>query len=242
MHVRLIFALVCLSFVFPAAKGQLTEYERLENKAERFFSNEEWASANAMYVLMLEQQPKNVTTYSHAVVANIMVGDTLQALDMVTRSMTYEVPLDSLLNDVRSTSFSIGRGDLYERYLLKIKDTYPWFSRVADNYLMQYYAFRQNGPELIKYAATMLEGLPENRNFMRMLAYGLMLTDKMAEAESEWLKIMSIYPNDYDTILDLANYYDVTDNRDEALKWMRRANALHKTPYVTSRISALDKQ
>lgn len=217
------------------------EYEKIENKAQRFFDNNEWASANAMYLLMLEEKPEVAETYARATVAEIMLGDTLQALEMVPRAMEYKVTFDNLLSDVRRISFSIGNGDLYEDYLLKIKDKYPWLNRVADNYLMQYYAFRQNGPELISYAEAMLDGLPDNRNFLRMLAYGQMLDGRTAEALDTWLHVMTIYPNDYDTILDLANCYDALGDNTQTLVWMKKAAEIYLSPYVERRIDALNR-
>lgn len=236
---RKITTFLLLTILAAAASFAQNDYSRIEGKAERFFANEEWASANAMYMLMLDQRPDRVSTYAHAVVADIMAGDTLQALDLIPRSMSYQVPLETLLSDVRNISFSLGRGDLYENYLLKIKTTFTWFSRVADNYLMQYYALRQNGPELVKYARMMLEGLPDNLNFLRMLASGLMLSGDTSGAEETWLKAASLYPDNYDTVLDLANLYDVCGNRPEALKWMEKAERLRPTPYVSERIAAL---
>lgn len=237
MRILILLAAVVAAAVTGASAQ--SDYERLEGKAARFFDNGEWASANAMYLLMLEQQPRRVETYGNAVVADIMAGDTAQALDMVPRAMSYEVPLDTLLHHVRQTSFSIGRGDLYEHFLLDIKSSYPWLSRVADNYLMKYYAFRQNGPELIKYAETMLSGLPDNLSFLRMLAHGRMLVGDAKGAETAWLRAVALYPRDYDTVLDLANYFDVTGDHVAALRWMERAATLRSTPYVEARIAAL---
>lgn len=236
MRVTLVISLL-LSFL--GLQAQVSDYQRIEGKAQRFFDYSEWASANAMYMLMLEKEPSVISTYSHAVVANVMAGDTLQALSLVPKAMSNNIALDSLLTDVKATSFSIGRGDLYENYLLKIKTTYPWLSRVADNYLMQYYAFRRNGPQLVNYARTMLAGLPESRNFLRMLAEGLMLSGDLKGAETTWLRVVSLYPEDYETILDLANYFDAINDREATLNWMRRADTLKKSPYVTARIAAL---
>lgn len=229
-------------FMCACALCAQTDYERLEGKAARFFDNQEWASANAMYLLMLEQQPHRADTYGKAVVAEIMAGDTVQALDMVPRSMSFEVPVDSLLAEVKRVSFSIGHGNLYEHYLMGIRKTYPWFGRVADNYLMQYYAFRQNGPELIRYANTMLQGLPDNLNFMRMLAYGLLLDGDTEGAVNTWLKVAELYPDNYDTVLDLANCYEAQGKRAEALAWMRRAYEMHPTPYVGAMVDTLSDQ
>lgn len=215
------------------------EYDRIERKASRFFDNEEWSSANAMYLLMLEQKPRVSQTYANAVVADIMAGDTIQALQLIPRAMEYEVPLDTLLNDVRNTSFSIGRGDLYENYLLRVKTEFPWLSRIADGYLLDYYSFRQNGPELVRYARTMLAGLPDSRKFLRLLAQGCLLTGHNDEALNAWMRVVKQDPRDYETILDIANYYDACGESRQALKWMKKADAIHPTPYVTARIAVL---
>lgn len=229
------------TFASFANDDTATDYQRLENKAKRFFDYREWASANAMYLLMLEQNPRDTQTYAHAVVAEMMTGDTIQALDMATRCMNYEIAPADFLSDIRNVSFSIGNGRLYEEYLLKIKKTYPWYTRIADNFLMQYYGFRQNGPELIKYADTMLQGLPDDRDFLRMLARGQLLDGNTRAALDTWEKTIRLYPDDYDTTLDLANTFDALDNRAEALKWMERAFQLRPTPYVRQRIETLKK-
>lgn len=232
-----------LTSVFASARNEAEteQYERLESKAERFFKYKEWASANAMYILMLEQKPECVSTYAKSIVVNIMAGDTVQALNLIPRAMKNNIHFDTLMKDVRNISFSIGRGELYEHFLIDIKDTYPWLTRVADNYLMKYYAFRQNGPELIRYAEMMLNGLPDNLNFLRMLAHGQMLIGQSDAALETWLRIYSLYPENYDTVLDIANYYDTISDIPEALKWMRRANNMHASPYIRSRIAALEK-
>lgn len=237
-HVAILLAL----FLSVGSIGRAqSPYEHLKEKAQRFFDNSEWSSANAMYLLMLEQNPRDVNSYAGAAVSDIMAGDTIQALNLIPVAMDNEVSVDSLLSGVKTLSFSIGHGDLYENYLLGIKKNYPWFSRVADNYLMQYYSFRQNGPELVRYARTMLDGLPDNLNFLRMLAYGLLLTGDNEGAAKIWNKIATLYPDNYDTVLDLANFYDASGERMSALKWMKRADEMHPTPYVKSRISALSE-
>lgn len=238
MRNLIIVTLLMLGFAIVPVSAE-TEYESLSRKAARYFDNGEWANANAMYVLMMEKEPHEVSTYAHAAVVQVMMGDTVRALDLLPRSMSYEVPVDSFFTDLRDTSFSIGHGELYCNYLIGVKKTYPWFSRIADNYLMRYYAFRQNGPELIKYAKTMLAGMPNNRDFLRMLAHGCLLTGDTKGAIDAWLKTVELYPDDYDTVLDLANCYDAEGNKDAALKWMLRASELRTTPYVTARISAL---
>jgi len=215
------------------------EYARTRAKAERFFDNAEWPSACAMYILMLEERPTLPSTYSAAIVANTMAGDTVRALDLVPRAMSYGIPVDSIITGVRARSFDISRGDLYEHFLIDLKSNFPWLTRVADNYLMHYYAFRRNGPMLIHYAQIMLEGMPDSLTFRRMLAYGLMLAGRTDEAVATWTDIIEKWPDDYDTLLDLGNYYDTTGKPEPALRYLTRAEDIRPTPYVSKRINNL---
>ncbi|MDE6396885.1 MAG: hypothetical protein K2K84_06415 [Muribaculaceae bacterium] len=225
------------SFVLCADTPDDSEFDRLERKASLFFSNAEWRNANAMYVLMLEQRPDDRAVYSRAIVSNIMAGDTARALKLIPLAMSNLIPIDTVLTEVQQTSFSIGRGELYEHFLLKTRETYPWYSRVVNNYLLAYYDFRSNGPELVRYASMMLEGLPSDLRLLRLLARGQMLSGRTDSAVKTWNRIIDLYPDNYDTLLDLANFYAVSDDPDTALTWFRRADAIRSTPYVSAYIA-----
>lgn len=223
--------------VLSAQTSDDSEFDRLERKAALFFSNAEWRNANAMYVLMLEQRPGDRAVYPHAIVSNIMAGDTVRALSLIPQAMNNLIPIDTVLTEVQQTSFSIGRGELYEQFLLKSRETYPWYSRVINNYLLAYYDFRSNGPELVKYAGMMLAGLPSDLRLMRLLARGQMLSGETADAVKTWHQIIDLYPENYDTILNLANYYAVSGDTNSALTWFRRADSIRSTPYVSAYIA-----
>ena len=236
VFITLLLTLFTTSVLWSESPGD-SEFDRLERKASLFFSNSEWRNANAMYVLMLEQRPHDRGTYSHAIVSNIMAGDTARALGLITLAMSNRIPIDTVLTEVRQTSFSIGRGELYEHFLLKTRSAYPWYSRVVNNYLLEYYDFRSNGPELVRYSTMMLEGLPSDLRLLRLLARGQMLSGLTDNAVNTWLKIIDLYPHNYDTLLDLANFYAVSGNPDSALTWFRRADAIRSTPYVSDYIA-----
>lgn len=238
IYTALIPLLVSIAAIASATDS---EYATTASKARRFFDNAEWPSACAMYILMLEQQPDVTSTYADAIVANIMAGDTINALDLVPRSLNNNVPLDSLLAEVRTRSFAIGNGELYEKFLIETKNHYPWLVRIVDNYLMKYYDFRQNGPMMVFYARKMLEGLPDDVDFLRMLAQGLLLNGLTTDAVSTWIHILQIHPDNYDTLLDLGNYYDTSGQHSKALELLCRADSIHPTPYVSGRIKEIQK-
>jgi tetratricopeptide (TPR) repeat protein len=214
-----------------------TDYDRTAAKAARFFDNQEWLNANAMYLLMLDERPLEVDTYSHAIVANMMAADTTSMAAMLEMSMRNNVPFDSLLRSVQHVSMEVGSSDLYEQVLLTSRQHFSWLTRGINAYLLKYYDFRNNGPEIVRYAQIMLNGMPESVEFQRQLARGYMLSDKPEEALQTWLKILEANPEHYDTILDVGNYYEAIGDHASALPYLRRANAIHSTPYLTQLIN-----
>lgn len=228
-----------MALLAPAIALCVNDYNRLAARSRMFFDNSEWTSAKAMYILMLEEKPEVADTYGRAVVCYTLSGDTIGAVDLLTQAMKHEIPLDTVLANVRDAGFSIGRGDLYCDYLYAVKANCPWLSRPIDNHLMRYYAFRQNGAELVHYAQIMLAGLPDNTEFLRMLAQGLLLQGDADGAIDAWKRVIALHPDNYDTVLDLANCYDALGRRDDALHWMQRALELRPTPYVRNSIDRL---
>lgn len=214
-----------------AAKAD-AEYNRIAAKAARFFDNSEWLNANAMYMLMLDERPLDVKTYSHAIVANIMSGDTVSMGNLLELSMRNNVPFDSLLYSVQHVSMQVGSSDLYEKVLLTSRDRFSWLSRGINAYLLKYYDFRNNGPEIIRYAKIMLAGMPDDVTFQRQLARGYMLDNQPDNALSVWLNVLQHNPEHYDTLLDVGMYYEETARHNKAVDYLQRAYDIRPTPYV----------
>lgn len=238
-RVKLIIAvLLCAASIVYA-----TDYSVIENRAKRFFNQQEWASASAMYDLMIEQQPSKCDNYSYAIVSAGMRNDTLSQISLMERSMNAHVPFDSLFQSVKKVSFSIGQSYLYEHFLLRVKTHYQWLARGIDNYLLEYYVFRNNAPQIIIYSRIMLEGMPNDIKFLTYLANGLMQDGQEAEAIKTYEKIIDINPNDYNALLNLGNYYQLTDSstasRKTALTYFERAQRIKPTPYVEEVITRL---
>jgi tetratricopeptide (TPR) repeat protein len=228
-------ALLCLCFSLFAQNTD--DYQRTATKANRFFENREWLNANAMYWLMLDQRPREVSTYSHAIVSNIMAGDTVSMATLLEQSMTNNVPFDSLLFSVQNVSMQVGSSDLYEKVLLTSRQHFNWLARGIDAYLLKYYDFRNNGPKIIEYAKIMLNGMPESIEFKRLLARGYSLNNEMELAAQTWKSILQINPYEYDTLVDLGNYYEVIGQHATACSFLTRAYAIRKTPYLKSLLS-----
>lgn len=232
--------LVCLLAVLPFFSPAQTPYARLELKADRFFDQREWAQAAATYYQMLELRPEVPSTYGRAIVANAVRGDTVAEMDLMVKALNNKIPFDSVLSRVRSTSFELGKSNLYGDFLLRVKEAYPWMRRPIDNYLLRYYIYRHDGAKMMEYSRMMLQGAPENLGFLMSLAQGAMLCGDFQEGVKTYEEILRIDPSDYDALLALGNYYHIEGDTAKALPYLRRANGIRPTPHVASLIEALD--
>lgn len=206
-------------------------------RAERAYEGSEWASAAALYEIAIDHRPDSAQLYSRAIVASELAGDTAAAPDLVERAMAHGVGLSALLGAVRRESFAVGEGDTYAAFLRRLRREMPWMGRPLDNELLSYYVFRRDGAGMVKYARIMLQGLPDSADYLSILAEGYLLAGDSDEAVATWEHILSLYPEHYDTLINLGNYYIASGRRPWALEYLRRAQNIHPTPYVAGILS-----
>ncbi len=241
--IRLLLAIALLTGI--TIPSQANDYSDLALKARRFYQQKEWASASAMYTLMLDINPRVAPVYGEAIVAAGMRKVPDQQLALMQQALKYHVPFDSVFSAVEKASFGIGQTNLYEDFLLLTKHHYQWLSRTIDGYLLAYYTFRRNPEGMISYSQTMLQGLPDNQNFLSTLAQGYLISGDYQKATDTYARILAINPDNYDALLYLGNYYaDNGANSDPekaraAISYLERAAEIHATPYVESRIAGL---
>ncbi len=229
--------IICVIFTSAAVT---TNYDSLKTRADRFFKNNEWASAGAYYTFMLEERPDVADTYGRAIVSCMMGGDTVTPRQLLTKAMENKVPLDSVLANVRLYAFAKDSAVFYPRFMLSVARNQPWLSRPIDAMLLKYYLQRNDGPMIIRYAKTMLNGVPDDIRFLSALAHGYMLTGDYTDAVAAWQHILHIAPSNYDTLLQIAAYYVSDGKIQQAIPYYERANNIHPTPYVTSILSKHD--
>lgn len=205
-------------------------------RADRYFSQNEWPSASAFYTLLLEQDKECTDIFGKAIVSSLMIPDTAAVLRFTNDAIDRHVPFKSLFGTVKSESFSIGLENAYENYLILVKDNYAWMTRTIDNSLMEYYTFRKDGKNMIKYAGIMLEGLPENVNFLSTLAQGYLLDGQTEKAVETYAKILNIEPSNYDALLYLGNYYWNINDKAKAKVYFSKAYELRPTPFVKKKL------
>lgn len=210
------------------------QYQRTERKALRFRDDAEWLNASAMFTLMIDERPHVTSNYANAVIANTMSGDTTAVVRIMELSMTNNIPMDSIFADVQRISTRLGISYLYEDLLINSAEHFPWLQRSLNSYLLKYYTFRNNGPQMVRYARIMLSGMPDNIDFQRILAKGYMLSNNMPDAINMWRQILADHPDNLDTLLDLGNYYVTIGAMAKAKPYLDLAYRLHPTPYLES--------
>lgn len=239
LHHIILTAVVALTAVLPVGA---TEYNSLAVKAGRFYSYDEWASALAMYRLMLDARPDVADTYCHAIVAASMDSLPDEPTRLLGMALNARVPLDSIYNGVQRLAFEQGDASLYERFLEDVGQRYPWMRRNINARLLEYYTWRRDGHGMVEYALRMLDGMPDNIHFLTALADGYFALGQDREAVDAYNKVVAIAPSNYHALLVLGNYYYNRSRQDRfdeesrvlARQYLERAQALHPTPHVAA--------
>lgn len=244
--------------VLPAAlafalTALAADYAAIARKAARFFEFEEWASASAMYELMLAERPRDVDTYASAIVAAYENADTTKALNLFSRAQRSLVPFDSLLDATRKTSFSIGEPRLYEDFLLRLQTDNPSIARPIDSYLLKYYMFRHNAEKTLEYTEKLAADAPERREFLLDAMEGLINTENYSRAINIARRLINDNPDDFDALVGLGiiaslqidrakSASDAQAMREMAIDALSRANKLRSTSKLRELLTTLSKK
>lgn len=212
------------------------DYGQVARKASKYFGEGEWASAQALYELMLAERPDSLDSYAHAIVASALMTDTLRMTDLLERSSAHGVGIYPLFERVRELSFDTGHASVYGDFMSMAAREMPWLSRPVDAALLNYYMLRADGPMIVEYAGRMHRGLPRSTEYISAMAQGYMLCGDMDKAVEQWQAVLEISPDDYTTLLYLGNYYADTGDMDKARQYLSKAYGLRPTPYVKERL------
>ena len=208
MNMRRVIGVLLLCATLFAAWGE-QPYRTVLRKADDYFVNAEWCDALAMYDTLLERRPGRVKTYVDAVVASAMLNDSAAIMQYVVRSEMQGLSLDSLFTGIDVLSRSIGQTGVYEQVLLLVKSEQPWFTRVANNYLLGYYEFRRDAVHTLAIADELLAVMPCQVNYLKSKANALLLAGDSEAAVEVQKSILQIDSLDFDANLFLGSYYAV---------------------------------
>lgn len=208
MNMRRVIGLFLFCATLLPMWGELP-YRTVLRKADDYFVNAEWRDALAMYDTLLERRPGRVKTYVDAVVASAMLNDSAAIMQYVVRSEMQGLSLDSLFTGIDVLSRSIGQTGVYEQVLLLVKSEQPWFTRVANNYLLGYYEFRRDAVHTLAIADELLAVMPRQVNYLKSKANALLLAGDSEAAVEVQKSILQIDSLDFDANLFLGSYYAV---------------------------------
>ena len=208
MNMRRVIGLFLFCATLLPMWGELP-YRTVLRKADDHFVNAEWRDALAMYDTLLERRPGRVKTYVDAVVASAMLNDSAAIMQYVVRSEMQGLSLDSLFTGIDVLSRSIGQTGVYEQVLLLVKSEQPWFTRVANNYLLGYYEFRRDAVHTLAIADELLAVMPRQVNYLKSKANALLLAGDSEAAVEVQKSILQIDSLDFDANLFLGSYYAV---------------------------------
>lgn len=225
------FALVALGLMALGAWAAEPTNATLAAKAQSAMSQKEWASAQALYLLLEDREPENASAYAGHMVASEMRGQRQEALGTLTRAIHAGVPLDSVLDPFRSRVRMMGEPQFYPELLKEGARELPYMSRVFDARLLDYYAFRRNTAGTIEYANKLLTGLPTDTRFLLMLGEAYMDQGNMPAALDAWERVLAADPRNFYALTAIGNYLYLQGS-DRAFPYLERAYAEHPTPFV----------
>ena len=208
MDKRKIVGIILACAIFLPALGVMP-YRTVLRKADDHFVNAEWRDALALYDTLLERRPGRMKTYVDAVVASAMLGDSTAIMRYVVGSEMQGLSLDSLFSGIDVLSRSIGQTGVYEQVLLLVKSEQPWFTRVANNYLLGYYEFRRDAEHTLAIADELLAVMPRQMSYLKSKANALLLAGQNDSAAVVQQSILQIDSLDFDANLFLGSYYAV---------------------------------
>lgn len=223
----------------PTPEGAQNATTPLGVKARRYFDQREWASASAVYSLLIAERPDSAGLYGPAITAAGMRGATGEQLQLLRRALKARVPIDSVFTSVREESFALGRARLLERFLILSARSEPWLARKIDASLLEYYTFRRNGEAMVAYADKMLAGMPDSEFYLLRRAEGLLIMGRRAEARADFARAADANPRCLTALLYLGEMAAEDGDDASALEYLSRADAIDPTPALAAAIRRL---
>ena len=249
---RIIIVILCGVSVWLSSWAADT-YERLEAKAERFVQLQEWNSAHAMYLLMIDKRPDEVKSYARAIVTGGLLGDNKTQTALQEDTQKRGMSLDSIFSEVRKFSFEIGESNQYEKFLMLVKGAQPWMSRHINMRLLKYYDFRNDAGNMVLTGNELLAVTPDDIYCLSAVARGYMLLGDYEKGVMTYERILALEPDNYDSLVALGNYFDVmwkmsegtrsqmTATKMKAIEYLQKAYTLRPTPFIESKLAELQR-
>ncbi|MDE6311715.1 MAG: tetratricopeptide repeat protein [Muribaculaceae bacterium] len=236
MKKTLLTLLLLATYAFASA-----EVNPLLEKARRAYANREWASATALYGVYCDREPGMPEAYARRVVASELIRDTISSVDAIQEALNAEIPPADLFSLLSTEAFAAGEPGVVPDVLERTRRRLPWMGRPIDTALLRYYSFRNNAPATERYARTLLAGLPDDPEYLTMLASSCMAQGKEQEALETYGRILEKNPDHFDTLVLLGTYWLEEGNKDKAREYLTRAGKVKSTPALRKMLSGLSR-
>lgn len=201
-------------------------------RADRAYQAREWVGANALYMLLLEREPDNPRTYSRVIITADLGGQPDVAPSILERALARSITLDDVLKPLCDDAMALGEAGRYEQFLLRCRSALPWLSRALDARLLDYYTDRRDAEAMVTYSRKLLVGLPDNTDYLNVLASGLLMQGRTVDAVAVWEHILEIDGDNLDALLNLGSYEKDFGDASRGRELLKKACQLKPTPYL----------
>ena len=225
------------------------DFDRLDDKARRFYAHEEWESALAMYELMLMERPADCPTYSHAITVNGVLRRPDRQMKLVEQTEHNGISLDSLFSRVRTEAYALGKPAVYEELLVLIKKNQPWLRRSVDLRLIHYYDSRNDVPNMLALGDSLLSVNPDDVYSLGVKARAHLLSGDLEGCVATNKRLLRVDSLNFKALLDVGMIRFRQFDRErlsldspeaaEAREYLQRAFAVQPTPYVKELLARL---
>lgn len=236
------------------------EENKLIDKANKHIENMEWKEASALYDIIISQKPDSLNLYIPAIVASAKTDNYNHVVDIVVISEKNGIALDSILDNLLTYTTKIGNTEIYEKTILSLQEKQPWFEKLFNKQLLEYYKKRHYNIKAIEIADRIIKNKPANiKEIMTIKANCLNELGDIDSAAIVMSEILAIDSTFYDARLYLGNYYylkaiqlieDTAEEIDEksACSLLQQAKEYidieylkAKSPYVRDRLNEIER-
>lgn len=194
-------------FLFTVSAWPVTSYETLAKKAANHYENRAWRESLAIYDLMLDMKPRVTDVYIQAILASSLLEDNSSVMKYVEGSEKNGIPLEDIFKGVDAKARRMSNSGIYENMLRLIKEKQPWFSKLVNNYLLNFYQFRNDASKTLIIADELLVSSPDNVEYLKAKANAFFILGNDSSAITIYKNILTVEATDFDAASFLGNFY-----------------------------------
>lgn len=105
---------------------------------------------------------------------------------------------------MKTEAFRLGKPDIYENLLLKIKEKQPWLKRSINLQLIKYYDSRNNAPKMISISDSLLTVNPDDIYTLSIKARGHILLSEIEPGVSAYRQILELDKDNMEALLNIG--------------------------------------